>query len=49
MDDFITKVQVEEIYDEQQFQEMVEFYEWLNEQQTDQSGRESVCPESHLR
>jgi hypothetical protein len=48
MDDFITKVQVEEIYDEQQLKEIEEFYEYLNEQQTDQSGRESFCAESHL-
>jgi hypothetical protein len=48
MDDFITNVQVEEIYDEQQLKEMHEFYEWLNEQQTDQSGRESFCSDSRL-
>lgn len=48
MDDFLTNIQVEELYDEQQFQEMQEFYEWLNEQQTDQSGRESFCAQPHL-
>jgi hypothetical protein len=48
MDDFITKVQVEEIYDEQQLQEMHEYYEYLNEQQVDQSGRESFCAQPHL-
>jgi hypothetical protein len=32
MDDFITKIQVEELYDEEQYQELCEFYEWLNQQ-----------------
>jgi hypothetical protein len=45
MDDFLTKVQVEEIYDEQQLQEIHEYYEWLNQQnglKTRQSGREGL-------
>lgn len=45
LNDFITQVQVEEIYDETQYQEMIEFYEWL-ENQNDQSGRESICENS---
>lgn len=52
VDDFITKIQVEEIYDEQQLQEMHEFYEWLNkqnEQESSQGGRQSLCEDSHLR
>ena len=32
IDDFIAKIQVEELYDERQLQEMHEYYEWLNKQ-----------------
>ena len=32
LDDFITKVQVEEIYDEQHQQDLYDYYEWLTEQ-----------------
>ena len=35
MDDFTTKVQVEEFYDEQQLQEMHDFFEWLSTQNND--------------
>lgn len=45
MDDFLTKVQVEEIYDEQQLQELNDYYEWLEQQnrlKTRQSGRENL-------
>ena len=45
MDDFLTKVQVEELYDEQQLQEINEYYEWLNQQnqlQDCQSGRKDL-------
>lgn len=52
LDDFITKVQVEEIYDETQLQELHEFYNWLNtehEKELDQSGREGLCEDSSVR
>lgn len=45
IDDFITKIQVEELYDERQLQEMHEYYEWLNKQnelQTRQGGRKDL-------
>lgn len=51
MDDFLTKVQVEEIYNEQQLQEIHEYYEWLEQQnglKTRQSGREDLCEDSVL-
>jgi hypothetical protein len=51
LDDFLTKVQVEEIYDEQQLQELNEFYEYINQQdrlKTRQSGREDLCEDSIL-
>lgn len=45
VDDFITKVQVEEIYDETHLQDLHDYYEWLEQQnqlKTHQSGRESL-------
>ena len=41
MDDFITHPQVEELYDEIQYQEMIEFYEWLNKQNDEQESDQS--------
>jgi hypothetical protein len=52
LDDFITKIQVEEIYDEQQLQELHEFYDWINnqpEQELSESGQQSLCKDSRLR
>jgi hypothetical protein len=51
LDDFLAKVQVEEIYDEQQLQELNEFYEYINQQdrlKTRQSGWEDLCEDSIL-
>lgn len=51
MDDFLTKIQVEEIYDEQQLQEINEYYEYLNQQdklKDRQSGRKDLCEDSVL-
>jgi hypothetical protein len=45
IDDFIAKIQVEELYDERQLQEMHEYYEWLNKQnelQARQGGRKDL-------
>lgn len=51
IDDFIAKIQVEELYDEQQLQEMHEYYEWLNKQnelQARQGGRKDLCEDFDL-
>ena len=51
MDDFLTKVQVEEIYDERQLQELNDYYEWLNQQnqlQDRQGRRKDLCEDFDL-
>jgi hypothetical protein len=48
MDDFLTKVQVEEIYNEDQLQEINEYYEWLNQLQDCQSRRKDLCKDRDL-
>ena len=45
IDDFIAKIQVEELYNERQLQEIHEYYDWLNKQnelQARQSGRKDL-------
>ena len=51
IDKFITEIQVEEVYTDQQQQELNEYYEWLNnqnEQEPDQSGRQSLCSDDYV-
>ena len=52
LDDFLTKVQVEEIYDEQLLEELNEFYKELEkayEQEHNQSGRKGLSEDSSIR
>lgn len=46
LDKFISEIQVEEFYNDQQFKELNEFYEWLRQQEEhdlNQGREQSIC------